>query len=160
MEPCPCGSGQLFEACCGPLIAGAPAPTAEALMRSRYVAYGRGDIDYLTKTLSTDARADFDPIEAQGVAAESVWTGLEIREVSAGGESDEEGTVEYVARLKYRNQARLHHERATFAREDGQWRCTGGEVSPKQPPRRVVSVGRNEPCPCGSGKKYKKCCGA
>lgn len=161
MDSCPCGSGQTFDQCCGPLITGAaPAPTAEALMRSRYVAYARGDIDYLMATLTTDARADFDPVEAKGVAADSVWTGLEIRAVTDGGESDETGTVEYVARLKYRNRARMHHERATFVREDGQWRCSGGEVNPKQPPVRVVSVGRNEPCPCGSGKKHKKCCGA
>jgi SEC-C motif-containing protein len=36
----------------------------------------------------------------------------------------------------------------------------GGEVNPKDPPRRVEKVGRNDPCPCGSGKKFKKCCGA
>ncbi|MQX37718.1 YchJ family protein [Roseospira navarrensis] len=161
MESCPCGSGLDVEACCAPVIAGAtPAATAEALMRSRYTAYARGDIDYLMKTLAPESRADFDPIEAQGVAADSVWTGLEIRETTGGGESDDTGTVEYVARLKYRNTPRMHHERATFRREDGRWYCTGGEVNPKQPPRRVVSVGRNEPCPCGSGKKYKKCCGA
>ncbi|KAA5604985.1 YchJ family protein [Roseospira marina] len=161
MDSCPCGSGLTLDACCAPVIAGTtPAPTAEALMRSRYTAYGQGNIDYLMATLATDSRADFDPIEAKGVAAESVWTGLEIRAVSAGGEGDDEGTVEYVARLKYKGRARMHHERATFRREDGQWRCTGGEVNPKGPPRRVVSVGRNEPCPCGSGKKYKKCCGA
>ncbi|HJZ13258.1 MAG TPA: SEC-C metal-binding domain-containing protein [Acidobacteriota bacterium] len=26
--------------------------------------------------------------------------------------------------------------------------------------RNGEKVGRNDPCPCGSGKKYKKCCGA
>ncbi|MFB6240325.1 MAG: SEC-C metal-binding domain-containing protein, partial [Gemmatimonadota bacterium] len=35
----------------------------------------------------------------------------------------------------------------------------GGEPVAPQPVRRE-KVGRNEPCPCGSGKKYKKCCGA
>jgi SEC-C motif-containing protein len=160
MDTCPCGSGVAFDACCGPLIAGAPAPTAEALMRARYTAYSRGDIDYLMATLTPEARADFDPVEAQGVADESVWTGLEVRAVTDGGAGDDTGTVEYVARLKYRGRARIHHERATFRREDGQWRCSGGEVNPKQPPVRVVSIGRNEPCLCGSGKKYKKCCGA
>jgi len=34
-----------------------------------------------------------------------------------------------------------------------------GDGSAKQQPKKVQKVGRNDPCPCGSGKKYKKCCG-
>jgi uncharacterized protein YecA (UPF0149 family) len=37
-------------------------------------------------------------------------------------------------------------------REDPQKRPQGTPVT-------VSKIGRNEPCPCGSGKKYKKCCG-
>jgi|GEM_PF-5285255 len=33
-------------------------------------------------------------------------------------------------------------------------------LAPAVRPRRVIKVGRNDPCPCGSGKKYKRCCGA
>jgi uncharacterized protein YecA (UPF0149 family) len=41
--------------------------------------------------------------------------------------------------------------------DDWSW---GGEELPEVPePIRVTKIGRNEPCPCGSGKKYKKCCG-
>lgn len=36
----------------------------------------------------------------------------------------------------------------------------GDIVYDKPDPVRVVKIGRNDPCPCGSGKKYKKCCGA
>ncbi|MBT4699861.1 MAG: hypothetical protein HOB79_02200, partial [Rhodospirillaceae bacterium] len=55
---------------------------------------------------------------------------------------------------------RMHHERSDFKREQGQWVYTGGQMNPRGEPRRVQKVGRNEPCPCGSGKKFKKCCGA
>ncbi|HSV29430.1 MAG TPA: YchJ family metal-binding protein, partial [Candidatus Omnitrophota bacterium] len=77
-----------------------------------------------------------------------------------GGADDETGSVEYVARFKIRGQAHAHHELATFRKEDGRWLYVDGEVNPKTAPRQVAKVGRNDPCPCGSGQKYKKCCGA
>ncbi|WP_184046066.1 YchJ family protein [Roseospira visakhapatnamensis] len=161
MERCPCGSGQDLEACCGPLLAGTPAPTAEALMRSRYVAYTRGDIDHLVRTMSVEARVDFDPIEARSIATDARWDGLEVHAVAGGGPDDDAGEVEYVARFRYKGQNRFHHERARFERDaQGAWQVAGGEANPRSAPRRVVKVGRNDPCPCGSGKKYKKCCGA
>lgn len=160
MEHCPCGSGKDLDACCGPLLAGSPAATAESLMRSRYVAYTLGDTDYLVRTMSMDARADFDPLEAKGIATDARWDGLDIRTVVNGGADDQTGEVEYVARFRYKGQNRIHHERSVFARDDrGAWQVVGGETNPKPEQRRVVKVGRNDPCPCGSGKKYKKCCG-
>ena len=160
MTPCPCGSGQDLDDCCGAIIAGAPVPTAEALMRSRYTAFALGNMDYLASTLAPEARGDFDPIEASGTASESVWQGLEVRAITDGGPDDETGSVEFVARFRLRGEQRAHHELASFRRERGRWVCAGGEMNPKGPPRQVVKVGRNDPCPCGSGKKYKKCCGA
>ena len=47
---CPCGSGNLLDACCGHYHAGHPAPCATALMRSRYSAYVLGLVDYLVVT--------------------------------------------------------------------------------------------------------------
>ena len=160
MTPCPCGSNQDLDDCCGALIAGAPAPTAEALMRSRYTAFALGNMDYLAHTLASKARGDFDPIEAGGTASDSVWQGLELRGVTDGGPDDETGSVEFVARFRLRGEQRAHHELASFHREEGRWVCAGGVMDPKGPPRQVTKIGRNEPCPCGSGKKYKKCCGA
>ncbi len=160
MTPCPCGSGQDLDDCCGAILAGAPAPTAEALMRSRYTAFTRGQIDYLADTLAPESRGDFDPIEAGNTASEAVWQGLEVRAVAEGGPDDETGSVEFVARFRWHGEPRVHHELASFRREQGRWVCVGGDMNPKGPPRQVVKVGRNDPCPCGSGKKYKKCCGA
>ena len=160
MTICPCGSGRDLNTCCGAIIAGAPAPTAEALMRSRYSAHVLGNMDYLVATLAPEARADFDSIEAGEVARDSLWQGLELRAVTDGGVDDAIGTVEFVARFRFNGEQHLHHELASFRREQGRWVFVAGDMNPKGPPRRVVKVGRNDPCPCGSGKKYKKCCGA
>lgn len=160
MTLCPCGSGKELDTCCAPILAGAPAPTALALLRSRYTAFVQGNIGYLAETLAPDIRDDFDQVEAERVTGEAKWQGLEVRTVSGGGEDDETASIEFMARFSLHGQQRIQHERSTFGREDGRWVCTGGEVNPKDPPRQVVKVGRNEPCPCGSGKKYKKCCGA
>ena len=160
MTLCPCGSGMPFDDCCAPLLAGAPAPTALALLRSRYTAFVRGDIGYLAATLAPDIRGDFDQVEAERVAGEAKWQGLDIRMVTGGGVGDDAGAIEFIARFSLQGQPRIQHERATFGRQDGRWLCTGGEMNPKGPPRQVAKVGRNDPCPCGSGKKYKKCCGA
>lgn len=48
---------------------------------------------------------------------------------------------------------------ASLASQEGIAQLGGGEAQKPQQPRRVEKVGRNEPCPCGSGKKHKKCCG-
>lgn len=159
--PCPCGSGTPYDHCCAPLLTGTPAPTAEALMRSRYTAFTRADIDYLLSTMAPEIRADLDPVETRQVATDSEWLGLDIRAASGGGPDESEGTVEYVATFRLNGQKRIHHERATFNRSGaGHWQVCGGEVSPKGDPVQVDKVGRNDPCPCQSGKKYKKCCGA
>jgi SEC-C motif-containing protein len=160
MTHCPCGSGRDLDECCGPIIAGAPAPTAEALMRSRYAAFARGHVDYLADTLAPEARGDFDPIETGNTARDAVWQSLEVRTIADGGRDDETGSVEFVARFRLHGEPRVHHELAHFRRERGRWVFVSGDINPKGPPRQVVKVGRNDPCPCGSGKKYKKSCGA
>lgn len=157
--PCPCGSGRAFAECCEPFITGAAKPaTAEQLMRSRYAAFATGAVSYLHDTLSEEARQDYDPAHVEEWARTSEWLGLDIRSTEAGKESDEDGWVEFVARFSYEGQERAHHESSYFIRRDGQWFYHAGNLGPR--PRRVEKVGRNDPCPCGSGKKYKKCCGA
>ncbi len=60
MSDCPCGSGQTFDTCCGPIIAGTQkAVTAEAVMRSRYSAYVKHAYTHLEQTLTAEQRADF-----------------------------------------------------------------------------------------------------
>ena len=160
MSECPCGSEKQFDACCGPYIDGAPALTAEAAMRSRYSAHVLANAEYLAATLSKDQRADFDREEMAQSFADTKWLGLEIRRIEMGGETDATGTVEFVARYRTGMQQVSHHELSFFTREEGRWVFAGCEMNPKAPTVRVEKVGRDDPCPCGSGKKYKKCCGA
>lgn len=158
---CPCGSGLVFDACCGPIIDGAPAATAEALMRARYSAFVSRRIgDFLVETLAPETRGTFNLREVELSARDAKGLGFEIRAVDGGGADDEHGSVEYVARFRIRDQVQVHHEMATFRRDEGRWLYVHGRVNPKGEPRQVTKVGRNDPCPCGSGLKFKKCCGA
>ncbi|HEY0835291.1 MAG TPA: YchJ family protein [Azospirillum sp.] len=157
MTNCPCGSGHVYEECCGPILAGAPAATAEALMRSRYTAFVRGDLDHVERTHAPEIRDDFNRAEADRNAQETEWRSLDILKASEEGDG---ATVEFRIRFRQNGQDLRHHERAHFRREDGRWLYVSGDVNPKEPPRRVVKVGRNDPCPCGSGRKFKACCGA
>lgn len=160
MTPCSCGGGRPFEECCGPVIAGAPAATAEVLLRARYTAFVMGNIGFLADTLAPEVRHMFDEVEAEKTAANSRWKELDIRIVDGGGPDDDAGTVEFVAQFRLNGRKRIHHERAKFRRDAGRWLCAGGEINPKGPPRQADKVSRNAPCPCGSGKKYKNCCAA
>ncbi|MBV5335773.1 YchJ family protein [bacterium] len=157
MTICPCGSGAAFADCCGPIIDGAAAPTAEALMRSRYTAFSMGRIEHLDATHAPEVREDFNHDEAERTAREVTWTGLEI--LRAEESADGTGVVEFVARFEHGGQTLNHRERARFRRIDDRWMYVDGDVNFKHPPRHVEKIGRNDACPCGSGKKYKKCCG-
>ena len=162
MENCPCGSSRPWAECCEPVIRGArPAATAEELLRSRYSAYVKGEIPHLLATIHPDHRGDQDEDGIRHWSQSSQWHGLEILDSEAGGPDDQEGRIEFVAEYTLDGERRRHHERATFARADGAWKLVGGEHVKAQPyVREEPKVGRNDPCPCGSGRKFKKCCGA
>ena len=160
MSNCPCGSGKSYDACCGPIIAGEPAPTAEALMRSRYSAYVKHEIAHLERSLSADQRKDFAADDAKKWAESSEWLGLTIVRTEQGQPEDKLGAVHFIAKFKAEGKEHEHQEIALFGREDGRWVYTGQVNEPGKTVRRETpKVGRNDPCPCGSGKKYKKCCG-
>jgi SEC-C motif-containing protein len=158
---CPCGSGKLHAECCEPYISRRKqAPTAEALMRARYSAYATKHIAFLEWSLHPRARKGHDPQSTRQWAEESEWLGLEVIRTEGGGEADASGTVEFKAHYRTRGEAVEHHEVAEFRREDGKWYFLDGKViGPPPVKREAPKVGRNDPCPCGSGKKYKKCCG-
>jgi SEC-C motif-containing protein len=159
---CPCGSTRPFDQCCGPFLSGdATAPTAEALMRSRYTAYTRHDIDYIGRTLAPESSHDFDAAAATTWATQAQWLGLEILATERGREDDVEGVVEFVAAYKQNGATVKHRERSTFRKSDeGVWYFVEGAAQAAREPAHSEKIGRNDPCPCGSGKKYKKCCGA
>jgi SEC-C motif-containing protein len=159
-DPCPCSSGAALADCCGPILDGAPAPTPEALMRSRYSAFVLDRLDHVDRTHAPEARDGFDRAEAENMARNMQWVGLKIAATEGGGPKDDTGTVEFIARYRQDGTEQMHHEKSYFRRVQGQWAYVDGEFNPKAPPRRVEKVGRNDPCPCGAGKKYKKCHGA
>ena len=161
MEKCPCGLDAPFESCCEPLINGTRnAETAEALMRSRYSAYATGHIDYIIKTIVKNKQEDQDKNSIRKWSEKSQWKQLEVLNVEKGTAEDDEGYVEFVAHYITDGNRQTHHEIAHFTKDENKWYFNDAKFpSVKQYIRETPKPGRNEPCPCGSGKKYKKCCG-
>jgi len=162
MELCPCGSKKQYENCCLPIINGKEiAKTAEQLMRSRYSAYAKNEIDHIHKSYHPDKQKGFDRKANKGMATKYIWTGLEIKDTVDGGVDDTTGVVEYIAYFKYKNTTQFMHEWSNFQKIDDHWYYVDGEsIQIEQVVRSTDKIGRNDPCSCGSGKKYKKCCGS
>ncbi|TFG82545.1 MAG: hypothetical protein E4H20_07470 [Spirochaetales bacterium] len=157
-EHCPCGSGRAYNDCCKPIIKGkAKAKTAEELMRSRYSAYAKHEIAHVMASCVKDENIDEDATRNWSEGAE--WKSLKIISSEKGGAADAEGSVEFIASYVMNDLNEEHHEVARFVKQDGAWLYESGEVKTATVTRAAPKVGRNDPCPCGSGKKYKQCCG-
>ncbi len=150
-ETCPCGAGEYAD-CCGPFHQGALAPTAEAMMRSRYSAFALRRADYLEhthdpSTLAPNTYQDLD---------DTKWVGLTILDTTGGAALNITGTVTFAARFIQKARLGCLSERSDFRREAGRWLYTKGTHRPTASP---AKVGRNHPCPCGASRKFKLCCG-
>ena len=122
---CACGSGLLLMACCGRYLSGEPAPTAEALMRSRYTAFTLRDEAYLLSTWHPDTRP-----QSLGLAQESPvpkWLGLNV--LHSAMQDAHHATVEFVARQKISGRAYRLHELSRFVLEDGKWFYIDGDIA-------------------------------
>jgi len=146
LSSCPCGSGRALEICCGAYLAGKTVADAETLMRSRYAAYVLGKYDYLLVSWHPLTR----PARLGGTALR--WIGLEILRTVAGGVQDDVGEVEFIASYVEKGKGKRLHELSRFVCEEGRWLYMDGDCQ-------VDDIGRNNACPCGSGKKFKRCCG-
>lgn len=167
MSLCHCGSEKEYSDCCSPILDNnRPAPTAESLMRARYSAYVTRNIDFLIQSTAPDGRHDSNVEAMRAWAEQAEWQGLEILSTQKGSPEDAHGEVEFVARYRLQNTPHHHHERSQFQKKDGLWYFKDGRVihsGPSEKPSPVVNtlkISRNDPCHCGSGKKFKKCCGA
>ena len=150
---CACNSGKQYAACCKPLISGnASASTAEALMRSRYVAFAARNVDYLLRTWHPSTR----PASIADSSLPELY-GLQIVRTEAGGETDDEGIVEFRAKHALKKKIKSIQEVSRFVKENSEWLYVGDAL--ESAPVASQKTGRNAPCPCGSGKKFKKCCG-
>ncbi|ABC28360.1 uncharacterized protein conserved in bacteria [Hahella chejuensis KCTC 2396] len=142
---CPCNSGSPYQECCQPLHSGKAAETPEQLMRSRYTAFAMGLMEYLQQTWCAQHRpADLQPNES------IQWKRLEV--LDRGAEGDQ-GWVKFRATFQEGDKWMQLQERSRFIKEQGRWLYVDGDAT-----WTALSVGRNDPCPCGSGKKNKKCC--
>ncbi len=125
MNPCPCGTGRAYAACCGRYHAGEAAPDAEALMRSRYSAFVLGDADYLRATWHPDTRPAELGLDAPG-APRTAWLGLSVKQHRATGPDTAE--VEFVARYRVGGGSAVRlHESSRFACLDGRWLYVDGD---------------------------------
>ena len=156
---CACGLEPNIEACCGRYISGKEfAPTPEALMRSRYSAYATGAVEYVVATHDPNKRDEVDESAAREWSRSATWDGLQVHESTTDGDN---GIVEFTASYTLRGQKLRHRERAVFKHLNGRWLYhDGAMVKPPPATRTEPRIGRNDPCHCASGKKFKKCCGA
>lgn len=122
---CPCGSGTAFKVCCEPYLNHEKyAPTPEALMRSRYTAYFKGNLDYIEATMRGPALIGFDKRRVPKYPQE--WIGLEV--IRAHGDLDPDiGYVEFIAHYLQNNKKNQMHEISKFHREEGRWYYVDGE---------------------------------
>ncbi|MFJ4175781.1 YchJ family protein [Microbacterium sp. NPDC089696] len=121
---CPCGSGDVLANCCGPVLAGAPAPTAERLMRSRYTAFVLGDTDHLLATWHPSTRPS-----SLDLDADLHWRRLAIVDRVAGGPFDRQGVVEFAAAWEQRGDRGVLRERSRFVRDGRRWLYVDGDVA-------------------------------
>ena len=155
---CPCGSGEPFSSCCNPFILGERTPnTAEQLMRSRYTAYTQAATAYLIETTCPTQRKHIQQENLEHSCKDTDWISLEVLETQKGTATDQTGTVTFIAKARDKKTGFVQtiHECSSFEKKDGAWVYTTG-FTPKA--TKEEKSGRNAPCPCGSGKKYKQCC--
>jgi SEC-C motif-containing protein len=147
MKPCPCGSKKLFATCCEPFLSGTKAPLSPLeLMRSRFSAYVNQDVDYLLHTWDPSTRP-----KSVDMAQSPQWLDLQIIKSSCHGNC---GVVEFKATYLRGNTIEVLHETSRFMLKQHHWFYVDGDLHEPQ----AGKPGRNSPCPCGSGAKFKKCC--
>lgn len=145
--PCPCHSGLAYVDCCQPLHHGLIATTPEALMRSRYCAFALRLSDYLLQSWHPSTRPE--QLDLQGSPD---WKSLQIITTD---QKDARGRVHFRALYQTGKRWGFLEEESDFVFEAGHWYYLSG-----QPREGQIKPGRNDPCPCGSGRKFKLCCGS
>jgi len=154
---CLCGSGMSQSDCCHLLHCGAKfAPTAEALMRSRYSAYVMKNESYLLETWDRNSR----PTTIDFAREEDIeWRYLQIINIKKGGTKDRKGIVEFKAYYRQDGEEYAMNEVSRFVKKTGRWFYLDGIVKSVGKVEQPSHQGKNAPCSCGSGKKFKRCCG-
>jgi SEC-C motif-containing protein len=156
-ENCLCGSGLLYPACCG-LYHNTDQlpPTAEALMRSRFAAYALQNVDYLLASWAPEKR----PASIDFSKETAEWQKLQILNTKKGQAKDSKGIVEFKAFYRQDDEDYFLHEISRFVKSGQHWLYLDGAIKAAGKAVSTSAGGRNALCACGSGKKFKRCCGA
>jgi len=112
--------------------------TPKELMISRYEAFVKEDWEYIVKTSTHQTLQDLNQ------PSDIVWLKLNVL-------NDYDNFVEFKAYYKEYGAVNVLHEKSKFIKENDVWKYKSGELFHSK-------IERNETCPCGSGKKFKKCC--
>lgn len=155
-QSCLCGSGLGYSRCCGRYHGGESLPaTAEALMRSRFTAYAKRDVDYLLASWDASHR----PASINFSKESAEWQSLAIVSTKKGRPQDNKGIVEFKAYYTQDGEACFLHEVSRFIKTGPRWLYLDGVIKAAGKVNATADTGKNAPCPCGSGKKFKRCCG-
>lgn len=156
--PCYCCSEKNYQACCEPYHLGTALPsTPEQLMRSRYSAFSIKDMAYIEKTMREKALQVADLEQTEEWLNHINWKNLSVLKSESSKESS--GVVHFIAEYEENGQARRLEEISEFKKIAGKWYYVHGRQINPQQAQAKSKIGRNDPCPCASGKKYKHCCG-
>jgi uncharacterized protein YchJ len=153
-KACPCCSGRPYGECCLPILDGAPAATAEALVRARYTAFAVRRLDLVSESHAPEIRDDFNRAEAERLAEECEWKGLRIQKATEEGDQAE---IEFVMEIRRREKPsrcktmpfypyREEKNQAEFLKPREGWECDVSEAAP------IVYAGR-EIVPTGYGPR-------
>ncbi len=158
---CPCCSGQDYINCCQDIVAGTKlAATPLELMRSRYTAHAVKNMEHILRTMRGKPLRLFDEEKTREEWFEQcIWNRLEIIDAPEVSKDDKQGIVEFKAYYTFEGAEHVMHERSKFSKEQNQWFYVARQNKSANV-ESASKVGRNDPCVCGSGSKYKKCCGS
>ena len=145
-QKCCCGLSFTYSNCCELLHNGQKANTPEALMRSRYSAFAKSKVDYLWFTSSAALQNGLTKADLKSTCDAYDFVKLEV--INAVDDQ-----VEFIASMIIDNELHQIHEVSQFILEDDDWKYDAGNLRPTP----VIKIGRNDLCPCGSDKKFKKC---
>lgn len=158
---CHCCSNRQFSECCEPIIQNRSAHNPEQLMRSRYSAYVVKNYAYILATYHPVQQRSLSLQALSESAQNTKWLRLEVLHASESDESEKtaacsaRGTVEFIATYTVGADFFSMHELSHFIKQDDNWYYTTGVMQEKSG---QITPNRNDLCPCGSSKKYKKCC--
>jgi len=128
MKNCFCGKPVAYDFCCGALHSGKrKAQTAEELMRSRYSAFVKADVDYILRTYALETRPNSERAEIKKWAASVKWLGLQVVSTQKGQSGDTEGRVKFKALYSEAGKIYEMIEDSFFRFEKGEWLYVGGK---------------------------------